>query len=310
MDDFTTIFEVDASPQQVFEAITEVRAWWIGDIEGDTRDVGDVFTYRHLPQHRSVQRITESIPGERIVWHVEDAELTFIEDRTEWIGTEITFDISERDGKTEVRFSHLGLTPGIECYDACSNAWGSYVNGSLKKLITERAAAPATRDYTTSVTIDRTPAEVFAAVLQASVWWNERIEGSTTRVGDEFGFEVPDLHRCRMRVVDITPDTRIEWVVLENEFTFVSDQSEWVGDRIVFDLTDLGGTTELTFTQHGLVPELECYDVCSNAWTFFVGDSLRALAEGGVAKPESDGDAVPAALARVAVAEHRSRKAG
>ena len=140
MNDFTTTFTVDASPQQVFDTINDVRAWWIGDIDGETVNVGDVFTYRHEPQHRSVQRITESIPGKRIVWHVDDAELTFIEDRTEWIGTEITFDITERDGKTEVRFSHVGLTPGVECYEACSNAWGSYVNGSLKKLITGMAA--------------------------------------------------------------------------------------------------------------------------------------------------------------------------
>ncbi len=304
MNDFTTTFTVDASPQQVFDAIIDVRAWWIGDIEGETANVGDVFTYRHDPQHRSVQRVTESIPGVRVVWQVEDAELTFVDDRTEWIGTEIRFDITGRDGKTELRFSHLGLTPDIECFDACSNAWGSYVNGSLRKLITERASAPATRDYTTTVTIDRPPAEVFAAVLETRAWWNERIEGSTTQVGDEFWFEVPDLHRTRMRVNEITPDSRIEWVVLENEFTFVADQTEWVGDRIVFELADVGGATQLTFTQHGLVPELECYDVCSNAWAFFVRDSLRALAEAGAGQPEANGDAVPAARARVAVAEH------
>jgi hypothetical protein len=110
-----------------------------------------------------------------------------------------------------------------------------------------------------------------------------------------------------MRVNEITPDSRIEWVVLENEFTFVADQSEWVGDRIVFELTDLGGSTQLTFTQHGLVPELECYDVCSNAWAFFVRDSLRTLAEGGAAQPEANGDAVPAARARVAAAAHQAR---
>lgn len=63
MNDFTTTFTVGASPQQVFDAINDVRAWWIGDIEGDTAKAGDVFTYSHEPQHRSVQRITESIPG-------------------------------------------------------------------------------------------------------------------------------------------------------------------------------------------------------------------------------------------------------
>ncbi|MCU1418096.1 MAG: hypothetical protein JWP32_2270 [Schumannella sp.] len=135
MNDFTTTFTVDASPDEAFAAINDVRGWWTGNIEGDTRALGDVFTYRHLPEHRSVQRITESMPGKRVVWHIDDAELTFVDDRDEWIGTDVTFDISERDGRTEVRFSHLGLTPGVECYEACSNAWGFYVNGGLRKLI-------------------------------------------------------------------------------------------------------------------------------------------------------------------------------
>ncbi|HEV7741113.1 MAG TPA: SRPBCC domain-containing protein [Pseudolysinimonas sp.] len=135
MNDFTTTFTVDASPDEAFAAINDVRGWWTGNIEGDTRALGDVFTYRHLPEHRSVQRITESAPGKRVVWHIDDAELTFVDDRDEWIGTDVTFDISERDGRTEVRFSHLGLTPGVECYEACSNAWGFYVNGGLRKLI-------------------------------------------------------------------------------------------------------------------------------------------------------------------------------
>jgi len=135
MNDYTTTFMVDAAPAQAFAAINNVRAWWTGDIEGETQNLGDVFTYRHLPEHVSVQRITESVPGERIVWHVDDADLSFVEDRTEWIGTDITFDITPTDSGSEVRFSHVGLTPGVECYDACSNAWGFYVNGSLRTLI-------------------------------------------------------------------------------------------------------------------------------------------------------------------------------
>jgi len=135
MNDFTTTFTVDQTPEQAFAAINNVRAWWAGDIEGETSRLGDVFTYTQAPQHRSVQRITESVSGQRVVWHIDDAELTFVDDRDEWIGTEVVFDISQKDGATDVRFSHIGLTPRVECYDACSNAWGSYINGSLRQLI-------------------------------------------------------------------------------------------------------------------------------------------------------------------------------
>jgi uncharacterized protein YndB with AHSA1/START domain len=157
-------------------------------------------------------------------------------------------------------------------------------------------------DFSTSTTIDRSPAEVFAAILDAPSWWNSAIEGPTQEVGDEFGFEVTGLHRTHLRVTEVSANRRIEWLVVENEFAFTTDQSEWVGDRIVFELQPADDGTKVTFTQHGLNAEQECYDVCSNAWTFFIGDSLRLLAEHGQGKPESKaGQAEPATQARAAV---------
>jgi hypothetical protein len=67
---------------------------------------------------------------------VLDGYLNFVEDKTEWTGTDITFEIDKKGDKTEVRFTHVGLVPGYECFDDCSNAWGSYINGSLRSLIT------------------------------------------------------------------------------------------------------------------------------------------------------------------------------
>jgi uncharacterized protein YndB with AHSA1/START domain len=156
-------------------------------------------------------------------------------------------------------------------------------------------------DFSTSTTIDGSPAEVFAAILDTRGWWNTTIEGPTARVGDEFGFEVAGLHRTRIRVTEVSPNQRVEWLVVENEFGFTTDQSEWVGDRIVFELQPAHDGTKVSFTQHGLVLGQECYDVCSNAWNFFVGDSLRLLAEHGQGKPESNtGQAEPARQARAA----------
>jgi|SRR5580704_10757233 hypothetical protein len=59
----------------------------------------------------------------------------FTEDKTEWKDTKIVFDVSEKGGKTEIHFTHLGLVPEYECFSVCSNAWGSYINGSLRSLI-------------------------------------------------------------------------------------------------------------------------------------------------------------------------------
>src|SRR5215467_9753413 len=142
--DFTTAVLVDQSPEQVFGAVNNVRGWWSGEIDGRTDELGAEFTYRYQDVHRSTQRITELVPGKRVVWHVVDAELNFVPDKDEWNGTDIVFDIAERDGKTEVRFTHVGLVPQFECYDSCSNAWGGLITHSLKDLIASGHGKPYT----------------------------------------------------------------------------------------------------------------------------------------------------------------------
>jgi hypothetical protein len=64
------------------------------------------------------------------------------QDKSEWTGTEMRFEISEKDGKTEVRFSHVGLVPEYECFEICSSSWGFYMNGSLRSLITTGKGQP------------------------------------------------------------------------------------------------------------------------------------------------------------------------
>jgi uncharacterized protein YndB with AHSA1/START domain len=140
--DFTATFTVDQTPEEVFTAINDVRAWWSGDVEGSTGTVGDVWTYRYKDIHYSKQEITELVPGKRVAWHVLDGYLDFTEDKTEWTGTDIVFDITQEDGKTEVRFTHRGLTPEFECFEGCSNAWGFYIKGSLQELISSGQGQP------------------------------------------------------------------------------------------------------------------------------------------------------------------------
>ena len=133
--DFTTAFTVDQTPEDTFAAINNVRSWWSGEIEGRTDKLGDEFTYRYEDLHYSKQRIAEFIPGKKVVWLVLDGRLNFVEDKHEWTGTTITFDIAKKGDQTEVQFTHAGLVPANQCFTACSNAWGYYINGSLRSLI-------------------------------------------------------------------------------------------------------------------------------------------------------------------------------
>lgn len=133
---FTSSFTVKQNPAEVYEAINNVRQWWTGDIEGASARVGDEFSYTYPGAHYSRQKVTELVPGHKVVWHVVDSRLEGPDDPGEWTGTDIIFEISAVEDGTEVRFSHVGLIPEFECYESCSNAWGFYVNGSLRRLIT------------------------------------------------------------------------------------------------------------------------------------------------------------------------------
>lgn len=132
---YTTVFTVDRTPEEVFAAINNVRGWWSGDIDGNPDNLGDEFTYRYQDLHYSKHRVTAFVPGKEIVWHVLEGGPNFVADRTEWTDTEITFEISEHGDETEVRFTHVGLVPDYECFNVCSDAWGGYIKGSLRDLI-------------------------------------------------------------------------------------------------------------------------------------------------------------------------------
>jgi hypothetical protein len=160
--DYSTSFAVEQSPAEVYGAILNVRGWWTGQIEGRADEVGAEFAYRHLPQHYSLQRVVELEPGRRVVWQVVDSKLAFVSEPSEWTGSRIVFDIlPAADGNgteharaiasdpdhlhplgSELRFTHVGLLPDVECFGACSTAWRHYINGSLHSLITTGEGLP------------------------------------------------------------------------------------------------------------------------------------------------------------------------
>jgi hypothetical protein len=140
--DFTTTILVDQSPEQVFKAVNNVRGWWSEEIDGQTDKLNAVFDYHFEDVHRCQLKIVEFIPAQKVVWLVLKNYFKFTKDETEWTGTKISFEISPKDTKTQLRFTHIGLVPAYECFDICQDAWTTYIQQSLRNLITTGKGEP------------------------------------------------------------------------------------------------------------------------------------------------------------------------
>lgn len=144
--DYTVSIRVNATAQEAYDSINKVSGWWTQNLEGHSQKLNDAFTVRFGDVHISTQKIVETIPGKKVVWLVTDSRLNFLKDKQEWNGTKILFEITEKDQQTQVRFTHLGLVPGVECYSSCSNAWGPYIQQSLKSLIDTGKGRPEPKE--------------------------------------------------------------------------------------------------------------------------------------------------------------------
>lgn len=146
---FTLSFEVSKAPQEVFNAINDVRGWWSQQIEGKTDEVGSVFYYHFKDLHQATFKVEQLESGKKIVWKVLNNYFSFTKDKAEWTGNNVVFEISEKGDKTEVKFTHVGLTPKYECYGACSEGWANYILKSLPQLIETGKGEPNVGDAET-----------------------------------------------------------------------------------------------------------------------------------------------------------------
>ncbi len=144
------------------------------------------------------------------------------------------------------------------------------------------------QNFTTSFIIDQTPEVAFDEINNVRGWWSEEIEGKTDKLNSEFMYHFMDVHRCKIKITKLIPGKKVVWHVLENYFNFTKDKTEWTGTDIIFEISKKGDKTQIRFTHLGLVPEYECFSVCSTGWSTYVNGSLRSLIATGKGRPNAN----------------------
>lgn len=151
----TATTTVRHTPDEVYTAVLDPRRWWNENIFGNTAAVSDEFVFTDDTAHAGETsrtktgirfarfQISETVPGERVVWHVVDSIVNFVDDHDEWTDTDVVFDISATDDGATLRLTHRGLTQAeSECFDACTRGWTYYVATSLPQLLDSGKGQP------------------------------------------------------------------------------------------------------------------------------------------------------------------------
>ena len=132
--DYQKSFNTGVTAKEAFENITNVADWWTKSFNGSAKNVNDVFDVTFGKTTVNF-KVTESVPYKKLVWLVTDCYLDWLNDKTEWKGTKVIWNITEENKSAIVEMTHVGLVPGIECYNDCEAGWNQYVGESLPKLI-------------------------------------------------------------------------------------------------------------------------------------------------------------------------------
>jgi uncharacterized protein YndB with AHSA1/START domain len=141
------------------------------------------------------------------------------------------------------------------------------------------------KDFTLTLHTNQSPETVFNAICNVRGWWSETLEGASAQEGDEFVYRFKDIHYSKQRLVEVIPNQKMVWQVLDSYLSFVEDHEEWNGSTVQFDITSEGDQTQLVFTHHGLNPQQACFEACKGGWTFFIEQSLQALIDTGKGQP-------------------------
>ena len=166
---------------------------------------------------------------------------------------------------------------------SCNNR--SNTNENEDKTLNKISNMDSNENYTTTITVEQSTEKVFHSIMDFRAWWSEEIEGSTDKLNETFFYHYKDVHLCKIKLTEVVPNKKLIYQVVENEFNFTNDKTEWVNTKLIFDVSTDCKKNRIQFTHEGLVPEYECYAVCEDAWTSYIQGSLKELISTGKGKP-------------------------
>ena len=137
-------------------------------------------------------------------------------------------------------------------------------------------------NYTVAIEVTKSPKDVFNHIINdVSKFWPEEFEGESTKLNDEFVFRSGDTHYSKNKVTEFVPNKKVVWLVTEG--IRKTDNFEWTGTKMIFELTPKGDNTLLKFTYDGFILENE-YNRLVQVCDMVVKEKLYNLITNGMVK--------------------------
>ena len=136
-------------------------------------------------------------------------------------------------------------------------------------------------DFTSSISAEISANEAIEKISNVPEWWGITFTGNSKNQNDKFTVKMSGDSFFNFTVTEMIPGKRIVWLVTDCNMPWYSDKTEWKDTRLVFDLKEDKGATEVTFTHEGLTPDVECYKDCEPGWTHWIQTSLFSYLTNG-----------------------------
>jgi uncharacterized protein YndB with AHSA1/START domain len=122
--------------------VAGVAGWWTQETSGESKPGGALtFSFRN-PQGEQIGKMVMSVvalsPEQRVHWRVTDGP-------SEWLGTDLTFELSQHGEQTILLFGHKNWREPVEFMAHCSMKWATFLL-SLRDLVETGRGKPAPDD--------------------------------------------------------------------------------------------------------------------------------------------------------------------
>jgi hypothetical protein len=130
------------------------------------------------------------------------------------------------------------------------------------------------KNYHRTITVNASAEEAMKKISQIDLWWRKDFSDRAEKLHDTFTVPFGAPSFVDFVISEMIPNKKVVWSVTDCYLPWFNDKKEWNNTEVVFEFSEDSDKTTIDFTHVGLVPEVECYEVCEKGWDGHITESL------------------------------------